>query len=111
MDYGQFQYQEKKKEKLSRKNSKAQVIKEVKMSPKISIHDFQVRVNRGREFLEKGHTVKLFVPFRGREIVHPELGTNVINRYIEAIKDLGQSDQGINRAARSMMVMITPAKN
>jgi translation initiation factor IF-3 len=110
VNYGQYRYQEQKKERLSRKNSKAQVVKELKLSPKISDNDFNVRVNKCKEFLTKGYNVKIFVPFRGREIMHPELGRRVIERFIETVKDIGGMDQGqgIMTAHKSMMTMILP---
>jgi translation initiation factor IF-3 len=108
IDYGQFRYQQRKKEKLAKKAVKSQVIKEIKMSPKISIHDYEVRVNRGMEFLKKGYKIKLTIPFRGREIIHPELGEAIVKRYLESIATLGAADQGIAKAHRSMIVLISP---
>jgi len=108
VDYGKYRYQQQKSEKLARKSSRNQVIKEIKMSPKISIHDYQVRVNRGVEFLKKGYKIKLWVWFRGREVIHPELGEAVIKRFLEAIKDLGTADAPMSRSHRSMTVMISP---
>ena len=107
IDYGQYKYQQQKKEK-SNKKSRGQVTKEVKMSPKISSHDYNVRVNRATDFLKKGYKVKLFVPFRGREIVHPELGTAIINKFLDEIKEIGVPESGISRAPRAMTVMINP---
>jgi len=110
VNYGQYRYQEQKKERVARKNNKAQVVKELKLSPKISENDFNVRINKCKEFLEKGYTVKVFVPFRGREIMHPELGRKVIEKFIDLVKELGSVDQaqGIVSANRSMTTMITP---
>lgn len=107
IDYGQYKYQQQKKDK-SNKKSRGQVTKEVKMSPKISSHDYDVRVNRATDFLKKGHKVKLFVPFRGREIVHPELGTAIIKKFLDEIKEIGVPESGISRAPRAMTVMINP---
>lgn len=111
IDYGQYRYQQQKKEKQARKSSKTNVIKELKMSPKISDHDYQVRVNRGREFLGKGYTVKLLIFFRGREIIHPELGSRLVTRFLEDVSDIGKSDQGISKAHRNIIAMISPLKS
>ncbi len=108
VNFGQFKYQQKKKEKQSQKKAKGQVIKELKMSPKISEHDFQVRVNRGREFLEKGFKVKVSIPFRGREIIHPELGQNIAKRFIEMVKDLGTLEGNVTQAGRSLLAFVNP---
>lgn len=108
IDYGQYKYKQQKKEKKSRKSSKSHVIKEIKMSPKISGHDFQIRVNKGLEFLKKGYKIKLLIPFRGREIIHPELGEAVAKKFIESVKEIGQPEHELTRAHRSMVVIIQP---
>lgn len=108
VNFGQFKYQQKKKEKQSQKKAKGQVIKELKMSPKISEHDFQVRVNRGREFLEKGFKLKVSIPFRGREIIHPELGQNIASRFIDLVKDLGTLEGNVTQAGRSLLAFVNP---
>ena len=106
IDYGQFMYQQKKKEKQSRKS--AQVTKELKMSPKISDHDYRVRLNRGIDFLKKKYKVKLTIFFRGREIVHQSLGETVLNRYIKEISEYGVADKNITRSGRQMIAIINP---
>lgn len=109
IDFGEFKYQQHKKEKQAKKVVKGQVLKELKMSPKISAHDYQVRVDRGREFLKKGFRVKLCIPFRGREIVHPELGRALVQKYLESVTDLiapGQAD--VQSAHRSLVVILNP---
>jgi len=99
-------YQQKKKEKQTRKS--AQVIKELKMSPKISDHDYNVRLNRGIEFLKKKYKIKLTIFFRGREIVHRDLGETVLNRFIDDISELGTADREVTRSGRQMVTIITP---
>ncbi len=108
INYGQFRYQQQKKEKLARKSNKGQVVKELKMSPKISDHDFMVKLNRGRDFLAKGFNIKLVLSFKGREMMHPELGEVLIKRFIENISDIGVPEQGMSRTGRAMIVMINP---
>lgn len=108
VNFGQFKYQQQKKEKLSQKKSKGQVIKELKLSPKISENDLNTRVNRGREFLEKGFKLKISVSFRGREIIHPELGRNVVDRFIEQTKDLGALEGSVSQAGRSLLAFVNP---
>jgi translation initiation factor IF-3 len=106
VNYGQFMYHQKKKEKQSKKSS--QVTKELKMSPKISEHDYQVRVNHGLKFLGKRYKLKLTIFFRGREIMHSELGYDLANRYIDAIKEIGTAESAPARTGRSLTVMISP---
>ena len=87
--------------------SKAHVIKELKLSPKISENDFMVRVNRGREFLGKGHKIKISVMFRGREIIHPELGHGVVDKFLEKVADIGVLESR-NQSGRTMMAFVNP---
>jgi translation initiation factor IF-3 len=87
--------------------SKAHVTKELKLSPKISENDFMVRVNRGREFLGKGHKIKITVMFRGREIIHPELGHGVIEKFLEKIADIGVLESR-SQSGRMMLAFVNP---
>jgi len=99
-------YQQKKKEKSARKS--AQVTKELKMSPKISEHDFQVRLNKAKTFLGKRYKIKLTIFFRGREIVHKDLGEQLAQRFLDELKDLGTSDSQLTKAGRNFVVIISP---
>ena len=108
INFGQFKYQQAKKDKLTKKSSRQNVLKELKMSPKIGQNDYQIRVNRGREFLKKGYRVKLSIPFRGREIVHPELGQELVRKYLESVSGVGLPDGIVNSAHRALVVIINP---
>lgn len=108
LDFGQFKYQQQKKDKLNKKNTKTQVTKEVKMGPKISENDFQIKLNRGREFLKKGQKVKLTLTFRGREVVHTDLGKKLVTRFVELIQDSGISSDWSSPSAKTITVMINP---
>lgn len=109
IDFGQFKYQQQKKDKQNRKNTKSQVIKELKMGPKISSNDYLVKFNKGREFLEKGYKVKLSVNFRGREIMHMELGRTLLIKYLEGVQDISSSNASeIASAHKSLMVILNP---
>ena len=108
VNIGQHKYQQQKKDKLAKKNVKGQVIKELKMSPKISEHDYQVRVDRGLKFLKKGYKVKLTIFFRGREIIHPELGTQLGDRFIEALKEHGKPESALAKTKRFLNAVIAP---
>ncbi len=108
VDFGQYRYEQQKKEKNAKKGSRGNVIKELKLSPKISEHDYQVRVTNGKKFLEKGYKVKATVVFKGREITHPELGRGVMERYIEDLKELGQAESSVVQAGRTLTMVIGP---
>ena len=106
LDHGQFLYQQKKKEKANKKN--VQVTKELKMSPKISIHDYNVRLRRATEFLDKKYKVKLTIFFRGREMSHQDLGFDLVKRFIEDIKESGVPDGDPIRQGRNIVLILIP---
>ncbi len=95
LDYGHYRYDKEKKLKEARKknNQKAvNIVKELKLTPRIGLHDFNVRVKHGREFLEKGYKVKITVFFKGREETHPELGKVLILKFLDQVGDLGWTE-------------------
>ena len=109
VDIGEYKYKQSKKEKLARKGSKTQVVKELKLSPKISDHDYLTRLNQGRKFLSKSYAVKLSVFFKGRENARQDLGKVVLERYIQDIIDIGVANGDISSGHRSLYIMISPS--
>jgi translation initiation factor IF-3 len=108
LDYGQYKYHQQKKDRKAKKTQKGHIIKELKLSPKIADGDFQTKVNHGKAFLEKGYKVKVRLDFRGRQIVHPELGRQQIERYVSEIEALGAPESDIQRMNRSIWVILVP---
>lgn len=98
MDFGKFRYQESVKEKMARKHQHQLSVKEIKFHANIGDHDYETKVNHIREFLNKGHRVKVTLVFRGREMAHQDLGVAVVNR---VMKDCG--DVGVVEVAPKMM--------
>jgi translation initiation factor IF-3 len=107
IEYGKFLYQKEKRLKEARKKQKIVEIKEMKFRPKIDDHDFDYRIKQIREFLEAGDKVKITIRFRGRELVHSELGFALINRVIDSVKDLGEPDKNPKFEGKSIVVVIT----
>lgn len=105
---GQLKYEIKKKEKKAKKGSKLSITKELKMSPKISEHDYQVRVNQCNKFLEKGHKVKVTVFFRGRETMHAGLGRQLLSRLIEDVKEKGDAENTPKLLGYNMVLILSP---
>ena len=105
---GQYRYEQQKKLKKSRKNVRGHVTKEIKLSPRISDHDFMVRLKRGQSFIQKGHALKVSVYFRARMITRPEIGRAVLERYIQEIADIGSPVGVIAQAHRSLYININP---
>jgi translation initiation factor IF-3 len=109
-DYGKLKYELSKKEKEARKSSKAGTIKEVKLSPKIALHDFTVRVDKTRELIDKGHKVKVVIMFRGREMAHVDLGRKVMDRVIDAVKEIAKADAPSKMEGKNLHIMLSPIK-
>lgn len=107
-DFGKFKYKQTKHAKESRKSQKASVLKEVKLSAKIGEHDLTVRVNRSREFLEKGHKVKVSLYFKGREVTHKEIGERVVQKLVDRVVDFGVPEGKYKMEGRSMVLIIVP---
>ncbi|GBR77088.1 translation initiation factor IF-3, partial [Candidatus Termititenax persephonae] len=115
LDYSRYRYEKEKKQKDAHKksNNKSNILKELKLTPRIGLHDFEVRVKHGREFLSKGYKIKLTVFFKGREGTHPELGHAIIAQYLEKIADLGWTDSPTLRPSllgRQMSIVIVPGR-
>jgi len=106
MDYGRFKFQQEKKAQESKKHQTVIQIKEIKMRPKTGEHDFQFKLRKIREFLEKGLKVKATIMFRGREIVHADLGRKILDRIIVDVADLGKIEREIRMEGRNMFVII-----
>lgn len=108
MDYGRFKYETAKREREERSKRTVIEVKEMKFRPKTDEHDFDFKVKHIREFLGEGNKAKLVIQFRGREIVHPEVGQNVLRRVVEACNDVGQVEQHPMMEGRRMIMIIGP---
>jgi translation initiation factor IF-3 len=108
MDYGRFKYEQAKRDREARKNQKIVDIKELKMRPTIEEHDFSVKLRNARRFLEEGDKVKASITFRGREIVHADLGRQVLDRLVRELSDLGAPERPPRMEGRFMTMMIQP---
>lgn len=87
MDYGKYRYEQSKREREARKKQRIIEVKEIRMTPKIEEHDFQVKVKAVQKFLKDGDKVKAMIRFRGREIVHAELGRTLLMQLFESVRD------------------------
>jgi translation initiation factor IF-3 len=108
MDFGKFKYETSKKEKASRKHQSTIVLKEIKLRPKTDEHDFDFKVKHIRRFLSEGNKCKLVVVFRGREIVHPEMGQLMLDQVVKAVSDLAMVEQRSMMEGRRMVMVIGP---
>lgn len=112
MDYNKFKYEKAKKEKESRKKQQANNVelKEYRLSPVIDVGDFETKLRNASKYLEKGHKIKLSIRFKGRQIIHPELGEEVMNRFAEKTKEIAVVEQKAKLEGRSMTMLLAPIK-
>ena len=105
LDFGQFKYEQTKRDKDAKRRSRVG-FKEVRLSPKIGIGDFQTKVHRAIEFLEEGDRIKVTVRFRGRELTHPELGRNLLAKFTDAVKDHATVERAPILEGKSMFAVL-----
>jgi len=110
MDYGRFKYQQSKKHHQAKKKSTQSImhIKEIKIRPRTEEHDIQFKVRHIKRFLDNGDKIKISLIFRGREIAHPELGQELLERIVEEIKDCGVVEQPPELEGRNMTMLLAP---
>lgn len=107
-DYGKIKYERSKKAQAARQNQRNTALKQLKVRPKTDDHDMGVRIRKAREFLEKGHTVKVNVWFRGREHAHHEIGADQCLRIADACEDLSRIEQEPRMEGRNMSMVLVP---
>jgi translation initiation factor IF-3 len=110
MDYGQWQYEEKKKKNEAKKKQHVIQVKEVKFRPNTDDHDYDFKKNHAIRFLKEGNRVKAMVQFRGREIAHSELGKRLLERLVADLADVGQGEGGIRMEGRAALLLLSPVK-
>lgn len=106
MDFGKYQYEENRKRKEARKHQASHTVKEIKFHPSTEDHDYRTKINHVRQFLEKGHKVKLTLTYRGRENVHKEIGADMMDRAIKDCADISVVDMPPKRLGRSLIAML-----
>jgi translation initiation factor IF-3 len=107
-DYSKHRYMQEKKSKEVKKNSKSVEVKEVKMSYKIDVHDYGVRMNLAEKFLKQGNRVKCTVIFRGREVQHDKLGFELAEKLAVDLEDICLKEGAAKREGRNLSLMLGP---
>ena len=110
MDYGQWQYETKKKAHDARKKQHVILVKEVKFRPNTDDHDYEFKKNNAIRFLKEGNRVKAVVQFRGREIAHTDLGHKLLQRFAKDLAGIGAVEGQPKQEGRNAHVIISPAK-
>ena len=114
LDFGKYRYELEKKQRDAKKNQAVIKIKEIRMQPKIDRHDLETKSKFIAEFLTEGNKVKVSIRFRGRELAHPELGKDVLDRILEILSENGVQynlDKGAFMEGKMMSMFVSPVKN
>ncbi len=108
LDYGKYCFEQQKREKEAKKNQKVMSIKEIRMFSAIDTHDFETKVNQANKFLKAGDKLKVSVRFRRRAIAHPELGSELLERFKEACSEFGAVEKPAKMEGKSIVMFISP---
>lgn len=108
MDYGKYQFGQSKKRQAARKKQKRFQVKNIKFRPNTGEGDYQIKMRNLRRFLDHGDKVKVTVRFRGREMVHPELGESMLERIVRDLVELAHVEQPSKLEGRQMVMVLAP---
>ncbi|MBN1297248.1 translation initiation factor IF-3 [bacterium] len=108
MDYGKFKYQQSKKEKVSKKKQHVIQVKEIRFRPTIDEHDIAFKLKQARKFIEQGNHLRVRILFRGRQIVHPELGHAVLDKVKNDLEDIAKLESKPVMEHRSITATFIP---
>ncbi len=109
LDYGRFKYETIKREKDQRRKQNVIKLKEMKLRPKVAEHDFQTKFRGVKQFLEEGEKVKVTIMFRGREMVHQEIGRRLLDRVADAAKEIAVVERQPLLEGRNLFMILAPA--
>jgi translation initiation factor IF-3 len=110
MDYGKYRYEQEQKAKLARKHQSQIHVKEIKLRPKIGIHDYETKKGHVMRFLGQRAKVKVTIMFRGRENLHPERGRDLLMRLAEDVSELGVIENQPEIDGRNMVMVLAPTR-
>ena len=108
MDYGKYRFEQAKKEKEARKNQRLVETKEIRLSLNIDVADFNTKAKHAMRFLQDGNKVKVSIRFRGREMGHPEIGLDTMNRFAETCSEVGSVEKPAKMEGRNMLMFLAP---
>jgi translation initiation factor IF-3 len=110
MDFGRYKYEQSKKESEAKKHQVNVQLREVRMKPKIDEHDIDFKTRTAKKLLKQGDKVKVTVMFRGREITHPQIGKNLLDRVLTSLNDIALLEKDAMLEGRHMTMIVAPDK-
>jgi translation initiation factor IF-3 len=111
MDYGKYRYEQEQKAKLARRHQTSINVKEIKLRPKIGLHDYNTKKGHVERFLNQRAKVKVTIMFRGRETSHPERGRDLLMRLADDVKEIGLVESPPHHDGRNKVMVLGPTKN
>jgi translation initiation factor IF-3 len=107
MNYGKYKFEQSKKEKEARKKQKSFEMKEIRVTPNTDTHDFEFKAKNARKFLEDGNKLKITVRFRGREMNYKSQGEELLNKFVEALADIANTEKRPIMEGKNMFIILT----
>ena len=111
LDHGKYLFEQKKKSQGAKKKQKTIQVKEIKFRPLIEKGDYEVKVNRIRDFIGQGNKVKISLRYRGREMRHVELGHDLLKRVLTDIEEVSSVEQEVQFEGRQLIMVVAPKNN
>jgi len=108
LDYGQYKYEQTKKERKARLSQRAGLLKEIRIRPRVNKHDLETKIRIAKKLLDDGNKVRVFVVFRGREITHPELGLNALQKVADDLKGAAALESSPSLSGGVMSMVFSP---
>ena len=110
MDYGRFKFETVKREKDQRRKQNVIKLKEMKLRPKVAEHDFQTKFKGLKQFLEAGEKVKVTIMFRGREMVHQDIGRKILNRVADDARTFAVVERQPLLEGKNLFMILAPSR-
>ncbi len=111
IDFGKYQYEQQKKEKLQKKKQHVTVLKEIRLHPNTDTHDFDFKARHAEKFIQEGNKVKVSVIFKGRELAYTDQGKKLLEKFIERLQDVAKVENEIKFEGRTMHTILAPLKS
>ncbi|CAF23426.1 MULTISPECIES: translation initiation factor IF-3 [Candidatus Protochlamydia] len=108
MNFGKFRYDQSKREKENKKAQHQIKVKEIKLKPNIDVHDLETKTRHARDFLASGNKVKVTCTFRGREMMHPEIGEKIVREMCQELEDISTPESPAKMMGRMLLVVLAP---
>lgn len=108
INFGKFRYDQSKREKESKKSQHQIKVKEIKLKPNIDVHDLETKTRHARDFLAGGNKVKITCTFRGREMMHPEIGEKIVRQMCQNLEDISLVESPPKMMGRMLLVVLAP---